>query len=70
MALGEAFLPLRPFFLLSTIAPLLLTHLFVSDAILGVPRGKVNIVGGHSIGHSKQKKLYDYVSYSERWVFR
>lgn len=55
MALGETFLPLRAFFLLSTIAPLLLTHLFVSDAILGVPRGKVNIVGGHSVGHSKQK---------------
>jgi hypothetical protein len=24
----------------------------------GVPGGKVNILGGHSIGHSKQKKIY------------
>jgi hypothetical protein len=26
--------------------------------IQGVPGGKVNILGGHSIGHSKQKILY------------
>jgi len=32
-----------------------------------VPGGKVNIVGGHSIGHSKQKYLYEHVSYSERF---
>jgi hypothetical protein len=25
----------------------------------GVPGGKVNILGGHSIGHSKKKSLYD-----------
>jgi hypothetical protein len=24
-------------------------------------------MGGHSIGHSKQKNLYEYVSYSERF---
>jgi hypothetical protein len=29
--------------------------------------GKVNILGGHSIGHSKQKTLYEHVSYSERF---
>ena len=33
---------------------------------IGVPGGKVNILGGHSIGHSKQKYLYERVSYSER----
>ena len=33
----------------------------------GVPGGKVNIVGGHIIGHSKQKFLYEHVSYSERF---
>jgi hypothetical protein len=32
----------------------------------GVPGGKVNILGGHIIGHSKQKTLYEHVSYSER----
>jgi len=26
--------------------------------IQGVPGGKVNILGGHIIGHSKQKTLY------------
>jgi len=26
--------------------------------IQGVPGGKVSILGGHTIGHSKQKKLY------------
>jgi len=35
--------------------------------IQGVPGGKVNILGGNSIGHSKQKCLYEYVSYSERF---
>jgi hypothetical protein len=30
-----------------------------------VPGGKVNILGGHSIGHSKQKIVYVHVSYSE-----
>jgi len=33
----------------------------------GVPGGKVNILGNHSIGHSKQKCLYEHVSYSERF---
>jgi hypothetical protein len=30
-----------------------------------VPEGKANILGGHSIGHSKQKSVRVYVSYSE-----
>jgi len=33
--------------------------------IQGVPRGKVNILGDHGVGHSKQKCLYEHVSYSE-----
>jgi len=32
-----------------------------------VPGGKVSILGGHSIGHSKHKYLYEHVSYSERF---
>jgi hypothetical protein len=32
----------------------------------GVPEGKVSILGGHSIGHSK-KKVYMNVSHSERF---
>jgi hypothetical protein len=35
--------------------------------IQGVPGGKDNILRGHSIGHSKQKTLYEHVSYSERF---
>jgi len=31
----------------------------------GVQGGNVNILGGHSIGHSKQKTVYIHVSYSE-----
>ena len=38
-----------------------------SLVIQSVPGGKVNILGGHSIGHSKQKTLYEHVSYSERF---
>jgi hypothetical protein len=37
-----------------------------------VPEGKVNILGGHSIGHSKQKIVYVHVPYSEqfpRWGY-
>jgi hypothetical protein len=33
----------------------------------GVPGGKLNILGGHSIGHFKKKSLYEHVSYSERF---
>jgi hypothetical protein len=35
--------------------------------IQGVPKGKVHIKGGHIIGHSKQKTLYEHASYSERF---
>jgi len=35
--------------------------------IQGVPGGKVNILGSHSIFYSKQKYLYEHVSYSERF---
>ena len=35
--------------------------------IQGVPGGKVNILRGYSICHSKQKTLYEHVSYSERF---
>ena len=35
--------------------------------IQSVPGVKVNILGGHSIGHSKQKCLYEYVSYPEKF---
>jgi len=40
------------------------------DAILyiqNVRGGNVNILGGYSIGHSKQKTLYEHLSYSERF---
>jgi hypothetical protein len=39
----------------------------INKLIQGVPGGKDNILGGHSIGHSKQKSLYEHVSYSERF---
>jgi hypothetical protein len=32
------------------------------------PEGKVNVLEGHSIGHSKQKSVYVHVSYSELFV--
>ena len=44
--------------------------LYLSGKLLsmqGVPGGKINVLGGHSIGHSKQKTLYEHVSYSERF---
>ena len=39
-----------------------------SLVIQDVPGGKVNILGGYSISHSKQKTLYEHVSYSERFL--
>jgi hypothetical protein len=41
----------------------------VKDAVIiqSVPGGKVSILGGHSVGHSKQKNAYVHVSYSERF---
>jgi hypothetical protein len=41
----------------------ILPTFFIQD----VQGGKVNILGGYSIGHSKQKTLYEHVSYSERF---
>jgi hypothetical protein len=38
-----------------------------SETIYDVSLGRVNILGGHSIGHSKQKFLYAHVSYSEQF---
>ena len=35
--------------------------------IQSVQGGKVNILGGYSIGHSKQKNVYEHVSYSQRF---
>jgi hypothetical protein len=35
--------------------------------IEGVPGGKLNILGGHSIGHSKQETVYVHVSYCDRF---
>jgi hypothetical protein len=35
--------------------------------IQSVPGGKVNILGGHNISHSKQGIAYVHVSYSERF---
>jgi hypothetical protein len=34
----------------------------------GVQGGKVNILGGHTIGHFKQKIVYVHVSYSDRFL--
>jgi hypothetical protein len=35
--------------------------------IQGVPGGNINILGGHSTDHSKQKCVHVHVSYSERF---
>jgi hypothetical protein len=35
-------------------------HTYTYKYIQGVPRGNVNILGGHSIGHSKQNIVYIY----------
>jgi hypothetical protein len=42
-------------------------HTYIYIHIQGVPGGKDNILGGRSIGHSKQKTLFEHVSYSERF---
>jgi hypothetical protein len=43
-------------------------HIPVETLVIkDVPGRKVNILGGHSIGHSKQKGVYVHVSYSERF---
>ena len=35
---------------------------------IAVPGGKVNILGGYSIGHSKQEYLYEHLTYTERFL--
>jgi hypothetical protein len=42
---------------------------FLLCDIQSVPGEKVNILGGHSIGHCNQKNLYVHVSYSEIELF-
>ena len=42
------------------------TYIYLKSYI-GCLRGKVNIMRGHSIGHSKKKYLYEHVSYFERF---
>jgi hypothetical protein len=37
------------------------------DAIQDIPGDKANILGDHSIGHSKKRSLYEHVTYSERF---
>ena len=39
-------------------------YIYIYIYIQGVPGGKVNILGGYVMGHSKQKTLYEHVSYS------
>jgi hypothetical protein len=33
----------------------------------GAPGGKANILGGHSLGHSKEKYVYVHLPHSERF---
>jgi hypothetical protein len=42
-------------------------HKIHGESIQGVPGGYLNILGGHSISHYKQKSVYVHVSYSERF---
>ena len=42
-------------------------YIYIYIYIQSVPEGKVNIPGSYSIGHSKQKCLYEHVPYSERF---
>jgi len=44
-----------------------MTRIYIYNYIQDVPVGKVNILGGQSIGHFKQKCLYEHASYSERF---
>jgi hypothetical protein len=47
--------------------PFVACYTTVSQTIQDDPGGKVNILGGHIIGHSKQKSVYVHVCYSERF---
>jgi hypothetical protein len=44
-----------------------LTLSYKVQTIQNVPGGTVSTLGGHSIGHSKQKTVYVHVSYTERF---
>jgi hypothetical protein len=53
-----------------TVAVYFENHTEHTDTLRGqnVPGGKVNILGGHSIGHSKKETLFEHVSYSEQFL--
>jgi hypothetical protein len=51
----------------STDSSMYINHIIHAKLIQGVPGGKISILGGHSIGRSKQKSVYVHVSYSERF---
>jgi hypothetical protein len=42
-------------------------YIYIYVYIQNVPGGNVIILGGHIMGHSKQKSLFVHVSYSERF---
>jgi vancomycin permeability regulator SanA len=41
------------------------THIYIYNYIQEVAGRKVNILGGHNIGNSKQQTVYVHMSYSE-----
>jgi hypothetical protein len=50
---------------------ILFIDLSITDThIQDVPEGKVNILGDHNVGHSKQNSVCVQVSYSERFLDR
>jgi hypothetical protein len=49
------------------VLPKQIVHMWKIRNIQDIPGGKVDILGGHNIGHSKEKSLYEHVSYSERF---
>jgi hypothetical protein len=55
----------HPWFLLST-SVFRKTLIAQQCLIQNVPGGKVNVLGGHSIGHSKQEGIHVHVSYAEQ----
>jgi hypothetical protein len=42
-------------------------HALKIQNIQTAPGEKINILGGHRIGHTKQKIVYEHVSYFERF---
>jgi hypothetical protein len=45
----------------------MMSHQRPLSVMQDVSGGNVNILGGHSIGHSMKRSLYEHVSYSERF---